>query len=84
MTKPNYTEAFKEGLSFIRRVWIGRTEEWIGVMEDFYPALGRANFSNWHLEAYLRAAARGEATLPSGLQVAENEGRLTIRVTKEG
>jgi len=84
VTKPNYTEAFKEGLSFIRRAWIGRTEEWIGALEDFYPALGRANFSNRHLESYLRAAARGEAHLPSGLKVIENQGRLTIRVTKEG
>ena len=83
MKENNYTEAFAEGISFIRRMWIGKTREWVGALDEFYPALGLANFSNWQLEAYMKAAAKGEAYLPPDLEVVDDNGSLIIKVKGE-
>lgn len=83
MIQKNYKEAFAEGTSFIRRVWMGKAKEWVGALEDFYPALGLANFTSWHLEEYMKAAVKGEAYLPPDLEVMDNNGSLTIKVKGE-
>ena len=50
MKENNYMEAFAEGISFIRRWWTDKKEDWVGALDEFYPALGLANFTNWQLE----------------------------------
>jgi len=80
MKQNNYIEAFSEGVSFIRRVWMGKAKTWVGALQDFYPALGLANFTSWHLEEYMKAAAKGEAYLPPDLEVVDDNGTLTITV----
>ena len=83
MKENNYMEAFAEGISFIRRWWTDTKEDWIGVLDEFYPALGLANFSNWQLETYMKAAAKGEAYLPPDLEVIDDNGSLIIKVKGE-
>ena len=80
MKQNNYMEAFAEGISFIRRWWTDKKEDWVGALDEFYPALGLANFTNWQLEQYMKAAAKGEAYLPPDLEVVDDNGSLTIRV----
>jgi hypothetical protein len=83
----NWTDAFNEGIGFIKKVWIGmyREEgEWTGTLEDFYPSLVIANFSQQMLESYLREAVEGRAYLPKGLSVKYDENKqLLITITKE-
>ena len=83
----NWTEAFMEGIDFIKKVWIGmyRIEgEWKGTLEEFYPSLAIANFSQQKLEDYLKEAIEGRAWLPKGLHVEYDENQeLLITVTTE-
>ena len=83
----NWTEAFMEGIDFIKKVWIGlyREEtEWKGTLEEFYPSLAIANFSQQKLEDYLKEAIECRAWLPKGLHVEYDENQeLLITVTKE-
>ena len=83
----NWTEAFMEGIDFIKKVWIGmyRIEgEWKGTLEEFYPSLAIANFSQQKLEDYLKEAIEGRAWLPKGLHVEYDENqKLLITVTTE-
>tara|TARA_R100000030_G_C3243762_1_gene121224 strand:+ start:709 stop:975 length:267 start_codon:yes stop_codon:yes gene_type:complete len=83
----NWTEAFMEGMDFIKKVWIGmyRTEgEWSGTLEEFYPSLAIANFSQQKLEDYLKEAIEGRAWLPKGMRVCYDENeQILITVTKE-
>ena len=83
----NWTEAFIEGIEFIKTVWISmyRIEgEWSGTLEEFYPSLAIANFSQQMLESYLKEAVEGRAYLPKGLSVQYDENRqLLITITKE-
>ena len=83
----NWTAAFTEGISFIKKVWIGmyrEEEEWRGTIEEFYPSLAIANFSQQMLESYLKEAVEGRAWLPKGICVEyDRDGELLIIVTKE-
>jgi len=83
----NWTDAFVEGIGFIKKVWIGmyRIEgEWTGTLEEFYPSLAIANLSQQMLESYLKEAVVGRAYLPKGLSVRYDENKeLLITVTKE-
>ena len=83
----NWTEAFLEGVDFIKQVWIGlyrEDTEWRGTLEEFYPSLAIANFSQEKLEDYLKEAIEGRAWLPKGLYVEYDENQeLLITVTKE-
>ncbi len=83
----NWTEAFTEGIGFIKQIWIGmyrEGDEWRGTLEDFYPSLAIANFSQEKLEDYLKEAIEGRAWLPKGLHVEYDENQeLLITVTKE-
>ena len=87
MRKLNWTDAFAEGIGFIKEVWIGmyrEEDEWKGTLEEFYPSLAMANFSQQMLEAYLKEAIEGRAWLPKGLHVEYDEKReILITVTKE-
>ena len=80
----NYNVTTKLAYYFIGSVTIDGTvlspEDWVGALDEFYPALGLANFTNWQLEEYMKAAAKGEAYLPPDLEVVDDNGSLTIRV----
>lgn len=83
----NWTEAFTEGMDFIKKVWIGmyrEENEWRGTLEEFYPSLAIANFSQQKLEDYLKEAIEGRAWLPKGMRVCYDENeQILITVTKE-
>ena len=83
----NWTDAFNEGIGFIKKVWIGmyrENGEWTGTLEEFYPSLAIANFSQQMLESYLKEAMQGRAWLPKGMYVRyDEEQRLLITITKE-
>ena len=53
-------------------------------LEEFYPSLAIANFSQEKLEDYLKEAIEGRAWLPKGLYVEYDENQeLLITVTTE-
>ena len=83
----NWTDAFNEGITFIKEVWIGmyrEDDEWSGSVEEFYPSLAIANFSQQMLESYLKEAIEGRAWLPKGLHVEyDNDQKLLITITRE-